>query len=383
MNWDHTDHKSPGEGLRVLALSDHLGHNNGRLHGGTTYFTTVFPELVRSGIELTACFMSKWHPAEKMLTIKNVDTIFLSKHKYNPFVSSEIRKIITEKKIQILHLASYKSHFIGRLIADKCKVKTVIHLHDSLKMPYWIKIAQRSMAQRTDLAVAVSSYIKKYGVQEYGLDADKITVLYNAIDCSAFNFSHPGYREALCQELKIDVQKRLIVIIGRLSKMKGQDHAIRAMEILGKTYHGAALLIVGEGPLHTKLELMAKRLNLQDIVRFTGQRSDIPKLLSAIDLVAMPSMFGEGFPFVAIEAIASGKPVVAYDVAGIPEVVLHNKCGFIVPVGDVQGLADGMLHLLSDPNTYHRLSQGGLKHAKKYALRDHVSKLISLYKSLV
>jgi glycosyltransferase involved in cell wall biosynthesis len=327
--------------------------------------------------------MSKWHPAEKMLTENGVDTIFLSKNKYNPFVSSEIRKIITEKKIQILHLASYKSHFIGRLIADKCKVKTVIHLHDSLKMPYWIKTIQRSMAQRTDSAIAVSNYIKKYGVQEYGLKADRITVLHNAIDCSAFNPCHSGYRESLCQTLEIDSKKKLIAIVGRLSEMKGQDHAIRAMEILGKTNHGVALLVVGEGPQHTELELMTKKLNLHDIVRFTGQRSDIPKLLSAIDIVAMPSMFGEGFPFVAIEAIASGKPVVAYDVAGIPEVVLHNKCGFIVPVGDVQGLANGILRLLNEQNTYHRLSQGGLKHAQKYDLKSHVSKLISLYKSLV
>lgn len=383
MNSAYIHSNQGSEKMRVLALSDHLGHKDGKIHGGTTYFTTVYPELVKAGINLTACFMADWHPAAEKLTAGGVDTVFLKRGKYDPRVFLDVKNIIGKKKIQLVHLASYKSHFLGRLVASARNVKTVIHLHDSVKMPFYVKALQRMVANRTDRAIAVSNYIKKYGIKEYYLSPDIVSVLHNAIDIESFQHSYPGYREALCQELEINPGKIIIAVIGRLAEMKGQDHALRAMKILVNKYRDVVLVLIGEGPKRIEYEALAEKLGLKNVVRFTGQRNDIPKVLSAIDIVIMPSIYGEGIGFSAIEAIAAGKPVVAYDMDGIPEVALDNYCGVVVPIGDIQGLADALFRLLNDQQTYQRMVEGAFAHAKNFALVDHVDKLVEIYRSLM
>ncbi len=369
--------------IRVLALSDHLGYADGRSHGGTTYFKSVFPELAGEGVRLTACFMAAPHPAADALRGRGVKTIFLNRHKFDPRVVPDVKKIIREEKIQILHLASYKSHFIGRLAALKRGVRTVVHFHDSVKMPFHIRLLQMSVSGKTDAAVAASKYIIDYAVKDYGLSSGIISVLNNPINIGEFNRPHPGFRDSLYRELGLSPEKKLIAVIGRLDIIKGQDHMIRAMPMILEKDESAVLLLAGEGRKYTEYRALAEKLGVSAAVRFAGHRNDIPRLLSAVELVAVPSVHREAGPFSAMEAAAAGKPVVIYDIADGSGVVRDGYNGIVVPAGDIKGLAEAVACLLGDREKHERMAEGALLRAKNFDMRAHVKKLACIYRSLI
>lgn len=369
--------------IRVLALSDHLGYADGRSHGGTTYFKSVFPELAREGVRLTACFMAAPHPAAEALRSRGVRTVFLNRHKLDPRVLFDVKKIIGEEKIQVLHLASYKSHFIGRLSALKRGVRTVVHFHDSVKMPRFIRFLQLAAAGKTDAAVVASKYIIDYAVKDYGLSPGIISVLNNPIDLNEFSRNYPGFREMLCNELGLSPESKLIAVIGRLDEIKGQDHMVRAMSMILEKDESAVLLLAGEGRKYAEYRALAEKLGVAGSVRFAGHRNDIPRLLSAVELVVVPSVHREAGPFSAMEAAAAGKPVVIYDIADGSGVVSDGYNGIVVPAGNIKGLAEAVAGLLGDREKYRMMSARAHCRAENFDMRAHVKKLASIYRSLI
>ena len=372
-----------GRRVRVLALSDHLGYPDGRSHGGTTYFTGVFPELAGEGVELTACFMGARHPAAWRLEGRGVRTVFLGRHKYDPRVFGDIKKIIREEGIQVLHLASYKSHFVGRLLAPGSGVKTVVHFHDSVKMPLPVRLMQLSVAHLTDRAIAASQHIVDYALKEYGLRPDIIDVLNNAIDTEKFMRPRPGSRESFRGRFGLSSGRQIIAVIGRLDEIKGQAHMLRAMKTILDRNNNAVLLLAGDGRERARYEAIAQNLGIAGSVVFAGHVDDIPALLSAVELVAVPSIHREAGPFSAMEAAAAGKPVVCYDIADGSGVVVNGYNGVVVPAGNIQGLAEAVLLLLGDARTYRRMAEAALIHSRNFEIKTHAGKLAEIYRSLL
>lgn len=179
---------------RVFALADHLGHEGGRVHGATTYYVNVYPALRRAGIELTAAFLSCPHPAADLLRAQGIEPVFLSARKWDFAVIGRLMKLIEQTRPDILHLAAFKSHFLGRLAAGRHACRTIVHLHDTVPLLPHVKLAQLAVRRRTDLALAVSSPVGELGVREYGLPASIIRTLHNAIDVDRFTRQSPGAR---------------------------------------------------------------------------------------------------------------------------------------------------------------------------------------------
>ena len=163
--------------MRVLALSDHLGHAGGKVHGGTTYFVSVLPALKEAGVELTACFMAPPHPAADQLERRGLEPVFLSRPKIDPRAYGDVKEIVDRKKIQLVHLASYKSQYLGRLVAKRRGLRSIIHLHDTKPLPLPVRLLQKTVADHTDLALAVSDPVGELGVTEYGLPRHKVRTL--------------------------------------------------------------------------------------------------------------------------------------------------------------------------------------------------------------
>lgn len=142
-----------------------------------------------------------------------------------------------------------------------------------------------------------------------------------------------------------------ITCLARLSaEHKGQDVLLRAMKILLGRAPTSLLLMAGEGESRPALEALADELDIADAVAFLGHlpRSRLSELMDQSDLMVLPSRW-EGLPVSIIESMAFGKPVVASDVGGNPELVVHGVTGLIVPSGDVDALAAALLDLVGDP----------------------------------
>ena len=372
-----------GRPMRVLALSDHLGHAGGKVHGGTTYFVSVLPALKEAGVQLTVCFMSYAHPAAEQLVSRGVDPIFLNRHWADPRAYRDVKHIVARNDIQMVHLASLKSHYVGRLIARRLGLRSIIHLHDTKRLPLPIRLLQKTVAEHTDLALAVSDPVGELGVSEYGLPQEKVRTLHNGIDVERFADVDREARSRVRMELGLGEEAKVIGIIGRLADMKGQPYAIRAMPMVLEKVPEAILVLVGEGEARRRCEALVGELGLERCVKLVGQRSNMPEVLAALDVVAMPSMFGEGLPYAAIEALAAGRPVVGFPTAGIPEVVVDGETGLLVPPGDVDALAQALIRVLGDDELRERMSVGARKDAQRFTIARHVDSLIAIYRELL
>jgi len=148
--------------------------------------------------------------------------------------------------------------------------------------------------------------------------------------------------------------------VGRLRHEKGHAVLLKAFAILRNAHPNARLLIVGDGPDRAALEKQALDLGIENRIQWAGIRlpEEVRRLYCAMDVVAIPSL-AEGYGLVAAEALAAGRPVVASEVGGLVEVVLHEHTGLRVPPRDPNALAGALERLLTDRSLSRQLSGAG------------------------
>jgi len=140
----------------------------------------------------------------------------------------------------------------------------------------------------------------------------------------------------------------LIGVIGRLHPDKGMHHFIQAASLLSERLPDARFAVIGDGPEWAELTKLAQRLGVADKMNFLGYREDAAAILSAMDVLVVPSI-SEGTPLVVLEAMQAGVPVVASTAGGIPEQIAHDRECLLVPPGDPQAIADAVVRLHQTP----------------------------------
>jgi glycosyltransferase involved in cell wall biosynthesis len=180
------------------------------------------------------------------------------------------------------------------------------------------------------------------------LDWGKIAIVHCGVEVSAYGRAMPG-----------DFGKR-VAFVGRLDPVKGALLLIEAMAEVLKSHPDARLTLAGDGPARAPAEARAQALRIDHAVRFAGfmTQGQVADLLANSDMLVLPS-FAEGLPVVYMEALASGIPVVASRVAGVPELVEDAVTGYTVPPGDVATLADRMARLMADPRAAQAMGKAG------------------------
>jgi glycosyltransferase involved in cell wall biosynthesis len=175
-----------------------------------------------------------------------------------------------------------------------------------------------------------------------------------------------------------------LLCLGRLVFDKGFHVAVEAFSTVRKRFPEARLTIAGDGPERSALETQARALGLEPAVRFTGLLSPegVPAAMNEASLVLMPSR-EESFGLVALEAGLMGRPVVASDVGGLPEVVRHGVTGWTVPRDDAEALAEAAIQCISDPDTALRYGEAARRRALvTFSLERYVDQYEALYRRL-
>jgi glycosyltransferase involved in cell wall biosynthesis len=185
----------------------------------------------------------------------------------------------------------------------------------------------------------------------------------------------------LRRQLQIGEAASVIAMIGRMHPVKGHRGMVEMLPSIVRSCPSAVLLLVGDGPERAACEALVAQLGMNGHVRFLGQRSDIPELLAATDLVVMPSQ-SEGLGLAAIEALAAGKPVVAYAVSGLREVVSDNRDGTLVPAGDQAAFAQAVVTLLQDRRLLESYGQYATGAAERFSVERHIDALLTCYKGI-
>jgi glycosyltransferase involved in cell wall biosynthesis len=241
-------------------------------------------------------------------------------------------------------------------------------------------LPDRLVARFVDRVIAVSEAARAFLISGKGYPAQKIVVVPNGRDLSMFR---PGVgREALRKELGLDRSVPIVGVVGRLEPQKGHAYLLEAWPSIVGEFPDARLLVVGDGSLRARLEARAGELGVAASVIFTGFRADVPRVLDAVDVVALPSLY-EGMPLTAIEASAMGRPVVATAVDGTPEVVREARTGRLVPPADAGALSRAIRGLLRDPLGAQRLGRAGRDFvADRFDLDRQVASTARVYREL-
>ncbi|MFQ5520914.1 MAG: glycosyltransferase, partial [Candidatus Methylomirabilia bacterium] len=165
---------------------------------------------------------------------------------------------------------------------------------------------------------------------------------------------------------------------------KGHPELLEGLKRVRREFPEATLVLAGDGIRRVWVEERAHALGLREAVRFTGFRQDVPDLLRAMDCFVLGSIRTEGVPQSLLQALATELPVVASAVGGIPEVIQHQVTGLLVPPGDAEALAQGILAVLRDPDSAARRAQAGRQLvATRFSRTLALQRLTAVYEELL
>ena len=175
-----------------------------------------------------------------------------------------------------------------------------------------------------------------------------------------------------------------ILFVGRIEKRKGLIYLVKAFEILRKKYENLRLIVVGEGDKREEIEDFVREHRIPDVF-FEGEvkEKELPKYYRTADICCFPSIYGEGFGIVLLEAMASGKPVVAFANEGYKQVLTGKGAEFLVKPRDFQGLAEKLEILIKDENKRKEMGKWGEKEARKYCWEEIVDKTLKFYERVI
>jgi len=306
------------------------------------------------------------------------------------FALWKLCRIIREEQPHIVETHTSKAGFLGRLAARIAGVPIIIHTyHGHVLDGYYGRIVnwglrnvERSLAGITDCVVAVSEQVKQDLVRYQVAPAEKITVIRVGVDLGEYARCeiHRGEFRA---ELGFNETHRLVGIMGRLFPIKNHRLFLQAAAIVAAEISDVSFVIVGDGALRRELENYALKLGIGRRVIFTGWRKDQPRIYADLDVLALSSI-NEGTPLSVIEGMASGCPVVATRVGGVPDLIRHEENGWLVDASDSEALARGIIGVLQQPERAKRVAARARSdvlriHAKKRLLDD----IESLYGGLL
>jgi sugar transferase (PEP-CTERM/EpsH1 system associated) len=240
------------------------------------------------------------------------------------------------------------------------------------------KLLRRSLQPFIHYYITVSRQLAGWLTDSVGIRRSKVLHIYNGIDLERYR----PEAKTLPWPAEFAQDSLVIGTVGRLDPVKDQQTLLRAFKLAADRYPremaDCRLAIIGEGPARQSLENEIDRLQLNAKVWLAGLRDDVPALLAALDIFVLPSI-AEGIPLTALEAMATGRPVIATAVGGVPEVVISGECGLLVPASNPRELADALVAYIRDPAL--RARHGAAARARVEANFD-IAKMDEQYFSL-
>jgi glycosyltransferase involved in cell wall biosynthesis len=239
----------------------------------------------------------------------------------------------------------------------------------------------RLMTSRRDRLVAVGSAVKRALIDNEGLLAERIEIVYNGVASIPASLSDDR-RANLRREFGAPNDEFVILHVARLDPIKDHSTALQAFARAVAQTPQLRLVLVGDGPERPRIEREIADLRLQSSVTMLGQRGDVSELLSAADAFLLTSV-SEGLPVTIIEAMAAGLPVVSTNVGGVPEIIDDGDTGLLAPAGDGPAIAAALVRLSQDAALRTRLAERGRERAaSRFSEQQMMQRYDRLYAEL-
>jgi glycosyltransferase involved in cell wall biosynthesis len=245
------------------------------------------------------------------------------------------------------------AHYFGVLLRFLTGTPSVATAHRQCLQLHWMF---------NDRVIGCSNWASAYQRRVNRVRADRMQTVHNFADVDRFRAISPQMPSETRAHLQLAPSDRIIGYVGDLVERKGLQYLIRALPAILQRHPGALLLIAGSSPEDTRyqqhLRAEASRLKVAERIRWLATRKDIPELMQIMEVLALPSL-KENMPICVLEAMTLGLPVVATSVGGIPEAVLHNETGLLVPPRNAAALGEALGTLLDSRELRDRLGARG------------------------
>ena len=301
----------------------------------------------------------------------------------------ELARFFMRERVDLVHTHNPSPHLYGaaaaalagKLDVSRAKVPVVHTKHGRNTPDAPRKVLVNRLASRlTDRVVAVGHDTSRVILDIEHVDPSRVITIPNGVDPEEFRPDRDA--QAARRTLGVSPDSLVIGCVARLALEKDHASLLRAFGLVRARLPEAELVLVGDGPLRPSLEGLAASLGLSQHVRFAGARPDIAALLPAFDVFALASRT-EGLSLTLIEAAATALPIVATDVGGNAEVVVHGETGLLVAPADCEALATALCTMLTSPQRSAFGARGRARVALHFSLSSMTARYEELYVELM
>lgn len=356
--------------------------------GAEKQMTLLVRGLPREEFDVHVCALTRGGPLESDLRNARIPLTLIGKRwRVDPQAYMRLRRLVARLRPDLIHTWLFAANSYGRAAGIACGVKCLVASERCVD-PWkgWMQLSiDRCLARYTTRIVANSPGVREFYVQN-GLPAGKFRIIPNGI-----RLPEPPTttREALLAELGMPRDCRLVGVVGRLWPQKRIKDAIWAADLLKVVRDDVHLLIAGDGPHRDRLRRFRDQVEICDKVHFLGHRDDVPRLMPHFDVFWSTSAY-EGQSNSILEAMAAGVPVVATDIPGTRDLVVHEKTGFLVPVQELDtprrraAFARHTNILLNEPEMARQLGDAGHERvAREFTVERMVELHAKLYRKVL
>jgi len=364
--------------------------NSNNIAGQEKALLNTIKGLQRNGINCYVLLPSSGR-FDRLLKDNGIGTYYIKLNrlrKKNPFpylkTVYSIYKLIKKEKISLVHTSGAFPTQYCLPAARIAKIPCVSHIHSTV---YSKAELRKSFVPYADCIIAVSEAVKKMLIK-YGCSGSKTKTIYcGIIEGNKMNdvFDRKG---EIYREYSIPEHYKIVGQVSQIIPRKGLEYFVQMAMRVKKLRPDVKFMIIGDIPYGyedygNKIKRMVKELGLEKEVIFTGFQRGVDKFISALDISILSSSI-EGLPFIVVESLVFEKPVVATNIGGIPEVIINNQTGLLVPPKDADSLASAVMYLLNSPQRAKELGKNGRRLVlSKFTIAEHAKQLKNLYNFLL
>lgn len=298
---------------------------------------------------------------------------------------------LKKHEIDVVHTHDFYTNVFGMAAAVLARVPVrIASRRESAVRPSSQRLVERNAYRAAHAVVANCEEVRQQLLQE-GLPARKVRTIYNGLDPARVQSTQPDRKQILAR-LNLPEDGRFVTITANMRAhvwkpepacYKDHPTFLRAAQRVHQQVPEAAFIIAGEGELKEATEDLARTLGISDRTFFIGRCQDIGALLYISEICVLSSR-AEGFSNAILEYMAAGRPVVATDVGGAKEAIVHGETGYLVAAGDDKSMADHIVSLFLDPETARRMGiQGRQVISEKFSCQRQLQTVESLYNELL
>ena len=329
----------------------------------------------------------------------------LDKGRFDPTTLWTFLRLIREENIHVMHLHCYGASTFGRLASLITGVPAIIHDYDTevyFPYPWYLRAADRLLAPTTPSAIAASPMVRDFLMRKRKIGRERIRMMFHAVPAEKYAPVSRERVQAIKGLLAINGRTKIVGTLTKLGPQRGNEYVLAAAAAALKVFPELLFLIlykptyfhrlpnqsyvpVSGADIQGKamgLEGLAETLGIRGNVRFMESPDNVDEWISACDLIVAPFLSDRFSSVNLLEAMAMGKPVISTDIGEQREIIQNGIDGFLVSPGDVEGLAEAILQVLTKPEALDQMSRRARAKAEQYSADAYAENLQRLYAEL-